>query len=72
MRKNNVPRSIANRIGELYSASINGEIFSQPTSSVTEWLGNQTNDIWNRARPANSRLSGEEYKRIWMKLNGVK
>lgn len=71
MRKNNVPRSIANRLGELYSASVGGEIFSQPSSSVSDWLGLQNVDIWNGVRPANSRLTGEDYRKVWLKLNGI-
>jgi len=70
MRKNNVPRSIANSLGELYSASVRGEIFSQPSSSVSNWLGQQNIEIWNSIRPANSKLTGVDYKRVWMKLNG--
>lgn len=71
MRKNNVPRSIANRLGELYSASIGGEIFSQPSNAVSDWLGQQNIETWNRVRPAESRLSGQDYRRVWMKLNGI-
>ncbi|MEX2564753.1 MAG: DEAD/DEAH box helicase [Cyclobacteriaceae bacterium] len=71
MRKNNVPRSIANRLGELYNASVDGEIFTQPSSSVADWIGEQNVATWNEARPVNSQLSGEDYRKIWMKLNGV-
>ncbi len=71
MRKNNVPRSIANQLGELYNTSIKGEIFSQPTSAVSEWIGLQSIEIWNKVLPADSNLNGNEYKRIWMKLNGI-
>lgn len=71
MRKNNIPRSIANHLGQLYNAAVNGEIFSQPTDSVNNWLTDQGREIWDSVRPAGSRLSGEEYKRVWEKLNGV-
>lgn len=71
MCKNNVPRSIANRLGELYSNSIGGEIFSQPSNSVSDWLGQQNTETWNRVIPSGSRLSGEDYKKVWMKLNGI-
>jgi hypothetical protein len=71
MRKNNIPRSIANRLGQLYDAAVNGEIFSQPTDSVHNWLRNQEQETWESVRPAGSRLSGEEYKRVWEKLNGI-
>lgn len=71
MRKNNVPRSIANRLGELYNASVNGEIFSQPSDAVNNWISEQSTETWNNVKPVDSRLSGEDYKRIWKKLNGV-
>lgn len=71
MRKNNVPRSIANSLGELYSESIKGEIFSHSSKEVVDWLEGQVSKTWEKARPAGSRLSGEEYKKIWRKLNGV-
>lgn len=71
MRKNNVPRSIANRLGELYNASVNGEIFSQPSDAVNNWISEQSTETWNNVKPIDSRLSGEDYKRIWKKLNGV-
>ncbi|MCO6494552.1 MAG: DEAD/DEAH box helicase [Bacteroidetes bacterium] len=70
MRKNNVPRSIANRLGELYNASVNGEIFNQPSDAVNNWISEQSTETWNNVKPIDSRLSGEDYKRIWQKLNG--
>ena len=70
MRKNNVPRSIANRLGELYNASVNGEIFNQPADTVNNWLSQEPKETWDNVRPVGSRLSGEDYKRIWEKLNG--
>lgn len=71
MRKNNVPRSIANRLGELYNASVNGEIFTQSTDTVNNWLAQLPNETWNNVKPVGSRLSGEDYKQVWKKLNGT-
>ncbi|SHH70642.1 DEAD/DEAH box helicase [Flavobacterium johnsoniae] len=71
MRKNNVPRSVANRLGELYNASVNGEIFNQPSDAVNNWISQQTTQTWTNVKPVDSKLSGEDYKRIWKKLNGV-
>jgi replicative superfamily II helicase len=71
MRKNNIPRSIANRLGQLYNVAVNGEIFSQSTDSVNNWLKNQEQETWDSVRPTGSRLSAEEYKRVWKKLNGI-
>ncbi len=70
MRKSNVPRSIANRLGELYSASVGGDIFSQQSASVFEWINQQSAITWNSSIPSNSILSGEDYQRIWKKLSG--
>lgn len=71
MRKNNVPRSIANRLGELYNTSVGGNIFDQSSDTVNNWLSQQSSEIWNSVKPARSRLSGNDYKRIWEKLNGI-
>lgn len=71
MRKNNVPRSIANRLGQLFSADMGGEIFNQPSSAVSQWLGQQNMDTWNQVLPDDSRLSGEDYKKVWKKLSGI-
>jgi replicative superfamily II helicase len=71
MRKNNVPRSIANKLGELYNVSVQGEIFNQPANAVNDWLSRQEAETWNRVRPSGSRLSGEDYRQVWKKLNGI-
>ncbi|KQK26213.1 hypothetical protein AR438_11615 [Chryseobacterium aquaticum] len=71
MRKNNVPTILAKNMGELYQASIEGSIFTQSSDSVTNCLSIQPIDIWNRAKPQGSPLSGEDYKKVWKKLNGL-
>lgn len=70
MRKNNVPRSIAKKLGELYQASVGGDIFNQTSDSVDIWLNTRTVEVWNEAKPLDSSLSGEDYKKVWKKLNG--
>ena len=69
MRKNNVPRTVADKLGKLYKEQ-NGlnHVFDVSASEINHWLEN--NEVWNRAIPSNSPLSGEEYKKIWEKLNG--
>lgn len=71
MRKNNVPRSIANRLGELYSISKNGRVFNESTDTVNIWISEQPQKTWEDVKPVGSKLSGEDYKRIWQKLNGL-
>jgi len=71
MRKNNVPRSIANRLGYQYKQAVGEDnIFNVTTSDISEWLRRQEVRVWNDSIPSNSRLSGEDYKKIWKKLNG--
>jgi len=71
MRKNNVPRSIANKLGDHYEQSLGeNNIFNLATSDISKWLKRQDIRVWNESIPSNSRLSGENYKKIWEKLNG--
>jgi len=69
MRKANVPRSIANNLGNIYKQQLGDEIYNVKTSQVIEWLNSQKIEVWKKALPANSKLSGEEYVEIWKKLN---
>ena len=71
MRKNSVPRSIANNLGHYFKSEIGSEnIFNVTLSYVSNWLSKQSERIWNGSVPRNSKLSGMEYKIIWEKLNG--
>jgi len=72
MRKNNIPRSIAKTVGELYSASVGGEIFGKGTSEITTWLSGLDSATWEHVRPRNARMSGTDYKMIWEKLSGIR
>ncbi|MDH7604335.1 MAG: DEAD/DEAH box helicase [Melioribacter sp.] len=69
MRKANVPRSIANNLGNVYKQQFGDEIYNVNTSQVIKWLNSQKIEVWEKALPANSKLSGEEYIKIWKKLN---
>lgn len=69
MRKANVPRSIANRLGAIFKVERASEIYNVKTSQVNEWLKNQPIETWQRAIPENSPLTAEEFKKIWEKLN---
>lgn len=71
MRKNYIPRNIANRIGELYSASNSGEIYSKTSTEVINWIESLPSETWNTIIPQNARLTGQEYKTIWKKLSGL-
>ncbi len=70
MRKNNIPRSIAKKVGELYNASFGGNIFAQSSNDVSTWLNSLDSHTWESVRPTNSVMTGTDYKRVWVKLNG--
>lgn len=71
MRKANVPRSVANKMGSIYKQQISEEIFNVKTQAVNEWLENVDDSIWEQAIPSNSKLSGIEFRKIWKKLNNA-
>lgn len=68
MRINNVPRSIANKLGEIYKMEI-GNISPR---SAYEWLKSIPASIWDKSVPSDKSMSGEDYKKIWEKLSGVR
>jgi len=69
MRKANVPRSIANNLGNIYKQQMGEDIYNVKISTVNEWLNVQSIGTWQQAIPANSKLNAEEYIKIWKKLN---
>jgi len=71
MRKNSVPRSIASRMGELFSASVGEDIFNQSSNTIKTWLNELGNDEWNKACPEDVRMTGDDYKKVWKKLSGI-
>ncbi|MDI6699847.1 MAG: DEAD/DEAH box helicase [bacterium] len=69
MRKANVPRSIANNLGNVYKEQFGDEIYNAKTFQVVQWLSSQNIGVWQKVVPANSLLTAEEYLTIWKKLN---
>ena len=60
---------VANNLGTVYKQQFGDEIYNYKTSQVIEWLNSQKIEVWEKVLPANSKLSGEEYVKIWKKLN---
>lgn len=71
MRKANVPRSIANNLGRHYKQQVGDKIYSTKISAVIEWLNSQNIETWKMAIPVNSKLTAEEYIKIWKQLNYI-
>ena len=71
MRINNVPRSIANKLGELYAASIGrSNIFSASSSQINQWLSELSTAHWSASKESEQSFSGADYKKIWRKISG--
>lgn len=71
MRKANVPRSIANKLGEYYKNNVNKNIDTAKISDINNWLKGVNIKAWEDSLPDNTKLSAEEYKTLWKKLNGI-
>lgn len=66
MRMNNVPRSIAQQIGEEYS-----KVAKEHTvQEAREFIKSLTDSDWNMLRTKTSSLDGTDYKNIWQLLSG--
>ncbi len=70
MRMNGVPRSIAERMGTDYQTRTGGAVESTNILKVRQFLTSTDIETWNHACPANSPLSGREYKEVWKVISG--
>ncbi|UYP46475.1 hypothetical protein NEF87_002760 [Candidatus Lokiarchaeum ossiferum] len=70
MRINNVPRTIANRIGKIYCKS-NKKIYDVNSYEVVNWLSDLESSKWIDPKKK-SKMKGEDYKNLWKILNGKK
>jgi superfamily II DNA/RNA helicase len=69
MRMNQVPRSVAKRLGEsMRQATGSAKVLS--VSEARDFVKNLTPDEWQSARPAKSTLSGSQYREVWQRLSG--
>ena len=70
MRMNAVPRSVAESLGRLYRSLAHEDESRYTVGNAREFLRGLDEVGWERARPANSRLSGARFKRVWSVLSG--
>ena len=69
MRMNSAPRSVAEKLGEVFQATTHSSNESS-VQNAREFLRTLTVKTWDRVRPSSSALSGEEYRRVWSLLSG--
>jgi hypothetical protein len=69
MRMNSAPRSAAEKLGQLFKESESSTDRPSVADSRRFLKGMGTRE-WDSGRPANARLSGVEYRRVWGILSG--
>ncbi|MBN1404157.1 MAG: DEAD/DEAH box helicase [Opitutales bacterium] len=70
MRMNGVPRSIAESMGESFQRRTHSDGAGGGIQKVRQFLAEADIETWTSARPANSPLSGQEYKNVWKVISG--
>lgn len=69
MRKANVPRTIAGKLGLKYKEEFGEDILNHNAENVQKWLSSKTERDIQNVIPANSPLTAKEYIEIWKRLN---
>jgi replicative superfamily II helicase len=72
MRMNAVPRSVAEKLGHAYRASLRDVSENRGLQEARSFIKNLDASGWHRARPTNAHMTGGEYKQIWEILSGEK
>ena len=69
MRKANVPRTIAGKLGLKYKEEFGEDFLNHNAENVQRWLSSKTERDIQNVIPANSPLTAKEYLEIWKRLN---
>lgn len=69
MRMNNVPRSIAEPLGNEFDKQA-GTFDKQTVGVAHDFLRNLTEADWAQAAPGGATMSGKDYKEVWTRLSG--
>lgn len=68
LRKENIPRTIANNLGNQLKGEFGSDALTQSSSDIVNWLQEKN---WQNIIPTTKNISSEEYKKIWKKLAGI-
>src|SRR5262249_43700073 len=69
MRMNQVPRSIAKRLGAEVRRQV-GHPRRLSVSEARQFVAALGSEDWHRLRPAHSTLTGSQYRDVWRQLSG--
>jgi hypothetical protein len=70
MRMNSVPRSVAEKMGVVFEKKVGAVSDGQGIQAARGFLKGLDSSGWDGVRPANSPLSGSDYRRVWEILSG--
>ena len=71
MRMNSAPRSAAEALGGLYRELYSASEYRLSVDSARVFLKELQTRDWDRVRPKDSTMSGNDYKRVWEILSGA-
>lgn len=70
LRKASVPRSISRQLGKTLESEFGDSMYHKTSSDVSVWLNQLSETEWQKAVPAEKKITGSEYKKIWQILSG--
>jgi superfamily II DNA/RNA helicase len=70
MRMNSVPRSVAEKLGEVFEKKVGTVAEGQGVQAARGFLKTLDAGGWEAVKPAHAPLSGADYRRVWELLSG--
>jgi hypothetical protein len=70
MRINAVPRSIATKLGDQFTASKQSDSDIHNPRAARKFLRALSTDNWQKAVPSHSKMTGTDYRDVWQLLSG--
>ena len=70
MRMNSVPRSVAEKLGEVFETKVGAVGTGQGVQEARGFLKDLDSNGWEAVKPASAQLSGDDYRRVWEILSG--
>jgi hypothetical protein len=70
MRMNSVPRSVAEKLGQVFEKKVGAVSDGQGVQAARGFLKNLDSAGWDAVKPSNAALSGSDYQRVWEILSG--
>jgi len=70
MRMNSVPRSVAEKLGQVFEKKVGATVEGHGVQAARDFLKDLDSTGWDKVKPTDSPLSGRDYQRVWEILSG--